>query len=81
MNVILHKNGWWKCPRCGEKNWRHSYEGGNAGCVRCPFEGILVKEEESICTFPDCGCPEARLCMAGNPNPMAETLNRPKRGK
>ena len=29
------------------------------------------------CTFPDCGCPEARLCMAGEPSEAAIALNRP----
>jgi len=24
--------------------------------------------DENECTFPDCGCPESRLCMAGEPN-------------
>ena len=34
----------------------------------------MIKEEE--CTYPDCGCPEARLCMAKNPNQAAIALNR-----
>jgi len=33
----------------------------------------------SECTFPDCGCPEARLCMANDPNEGAIALNRPKK--
>ena len=36
-------------------------------------------EKEEGCTFPDCGCPEARLCMAGNPNYAARSLNRPRK--
>lgn len=28
------------------------------------------------CQFPDCGCPEARLCMARDPNTGAMTLLR-----
>ena len=29
-----------------------------------------------ICTFPDCGCAEFRLCMARDPNTAALSLNR-----
>lgn len=36
-------------------------------------------QEDNQCTFPDCGCPEARLCMVGNPNEASLNLNRPKR--
>jgi len=36
------------------------------------------KEKEwQPCSFPDCGCPEARLCMSGDPNGAALFLNRP----
>ncbi len=28
------------------------------------------------CTYPDCGCPEARLCMARKPNFASIALNR-----
>ena len=35
------------------------------------------KIDYHICTYPDCGCPESRLCMAGNPNEAAINLNRP----
>lgn len=31
------------------------------------------------CEFPDCGCAEARLCQAGNPNEGALSLNRPRK--
>jgi hypothetical protein len=27
------------------------------------------------CSFPDCGCDGARLCMAGNPNDASCALN------
>lgn len=36
-----------------------------------------MTEKQEICTYPDCGCPEARLCYAGNPNEAAINLNRP----
>ena len=28
-----------------------------------------------FCSYPDCGCDGARLCMAGKANPAATTLN------
>lgn len=43
MEVVLHDNGWWKCPKCGEHNY--SLEEGSVGCVRCSFEGKVKKEK------------------------------------
>lgn len=36
----------------------------------------MSEDEINECTFPDCGCPEARLCMAKEPNDGAYILNR-----
>lgn len=42
------------------------------------FEEQEPTEEEwgHKCTFPDCGCPEARLCIANDPNDGALSLLR-----
>lgn len=56
------------------------------GCY-CPECGLVVDEygntEDSFefCSFPDCGCDGARLCMAGSPNNGASALNIEKRSK
>ena len=36
-----------------------------------------MKDKITECVFPDCGCPEARLCMGGEPNDACLSLNRP----
>ena len=45
------------------------------------WAGLKKSDIQTKCSFPDCGCPEARLCMAGDPNEAALNLNRPKRSK
>lgn len=37
-------------------------------------------EEIKECSYPNCGCAEARLCITSNPNFAAISLNRPPLG-
>lgn len=37
----------------------------------------MLEEVQAGCSFPNCGCPEARLCMAKDPNESAFALCRP----
>ncbi len=37
------------------------------------------KETEEKCSFPDCGCPCARLCYWGKPNDGALAVINPER--
>jgi len=41
-----------------------------------------TEDEFIYCSFPDCGCPGARNCMAKNgPSDIASSLNREATGK
>lgn len=65
------------------KNDMH-LDSDSATVRRCIYEKYIMRQEEiegtDNCSFPDCGCPEARLCQAKNgPNSGARTMNREKR--
>lgn len=53
----------------------------------CPGCNLYVDQygntEDSFkyCSFPDCGCDGARLCMAGNPNGAACAMNIERRSR
>lgn len=53
------------------------YTGGI--CPSCNLEvddyGNTEAQPFDYCTFPDCGCDGARLCMAGEANKDAEKMN------
>lgn len=45
----------------------------------CRVMGIIraaLSAQDTKCSYPDCGCPEARLCNEGKPNSAAVALNR-----
>ena len=52
--------------------------------VFIPFDNEfqeVVGGDNNVCSFPDCGCAGARLCMVGNPNEAALNLNREHKSK
>lgn len=65
-----------RTPKCGD----HRELAGQ----KCPECGEVVDDygntesDFRFCSFPDCGCDGARLCMAGSPSVGAMTLNREK---
>ena len=50
----------------------------NSTCEDCvlPVDGYGNTEDQfDFCSFPDCGCDGARLCMAGEASPRATRQN------
>ncbi len=51
-------------------------------CALCGLDlcdDIHLRVPDNSCQYPDCGCEEARLCMAGEANNAAMAINLPKR--
>lgn len=54
------------------------------GCSRWHAKDSALLREEfdcasilNLCRYPNCGCPEERLCMVKDPNCASLSLNRP----
>lgn len=54
---------------------RDNAEGVCEGCKE-PIDAYgNTAYDFKYCSFPDCGCDGARLCMAGNPNNASMAMN------
>lgn len=63
------------------KLWKHHKPG--AYCTHCNLDVDdygNTEEDQLNCCYPDCGCPESRLCMGKNGcNQASAALNLPHR--